>query len=535
MLDVAAIDCALWGRSGRGDVPPRPMSRMLWCLLVQRLFRACSHSLLLVTTLAAPLLAQHTYYVSISSGNDANTPAQAQQKWTPWARLPGMPGGPKYTPVAGDRFILKGCDVWTNRNFPVQWNWSGTNVAKQITIGVDPGWYNLANCPDAWNRPVFDAEDRAITGSNVFVLLRRGTQYVKIDNLEMRGFYWDSSSQAYGKCAYIVTAGTSYITISHLYAHRWRHHSSADGTRDRLSIILGDTNPPHVVGSVCDYCLVDGSDGDSDAGRAFMAFPSVTHSVIHDIPNAILLQGHGEVGHNHIYNITKSFDGTHENAIESTGGADGAYYIHDNVIHDLVYSAMSLFIGNPGETDYVWNNLIYNTVGTIYLEQLPGETAGSSAYIWNNTIAPANRGGGGLRPSNYYYCLRPGHTGASMQTVVFQNNYCISTAPSAVRPDVAAITLTLDHNVLQTPPASARQGYTSSAAYALLSGAASKATIGKGINLSGGCSGALAGLCADTSYACTVTPAKQIVCPARKAVLRPRNRAWDVGAFQRPE
>src|ERR1035438_5998818 len=71
-------------------------------------------------------LAQHTYYVSKSIGSDSNTSTQAQSKTRPWAHFPGMASCASncsgHTPVAGDTFVLMGCDTWVNADLPVLWN-----------------------------------------------------------------------------------------------------------------------------------------------------------------------------------------------------------------------------------------------------------------------------------------------------------------------------------------------------------------------------------------------------------------------------
>src|ERR1700735_490420 len=65
---------------------------------------------------SASLFAQHTYYISKSTGSDSNSASAAQSKSSPWAHLPGMASCTSncaaYSPVPGDQFILKGGDTW---------------------------------------------------------------------------------------------------------------------------------------------------------------------------------------------------------------------------------------------------------------------------------------------------------------------------------------------------------------------------------------------------------------------------------------
>ena len=135
-----------------------------------------------------------TYYVS-TSGSDSNS---GTSESSPWAHLPGMATWTgNYSPVAGDSFILRGCDVWTNSSFPITWKWSGAS-GNPITVGVDQTWYNTTNCPSSWNRPVFNAGGTAIQppecsggNSNKFLVFNSAT-YVTFNSIELTGLYWNS-------------------------------------------------------------------------------------------------------------------------------------------------------------------------------------------------------------------------------------------------------------------------------------------------------------------------------------------------------
>ncbi len=79
-----------------------------------------------------------TYYIA-ANGSDSNS---GTSKTTPWAHLPGMATwSGSHVPTAGDTFIFRGCDVWTNSNFPIQWNWSGSS-SDPIIIDQDTTWFN---------------------------------------------------------------------------------------------------------------------------------------------------------------------------------------------------------------------------------------------------------------------------------------------------------------------------------------------------------------------------------------------------------
>src|ERR1700691_2228321 len=120
-------------------------------------------SMLLTSTLAllaafffAGSVSAATHYVA-TSGSDSNN---GTSESTPWAHLPGMPTATgtagSYSAVAGDTFILRGCDVWYNSNFPLVLSKGGSS-GNPVTITVDQTSYNTASSPSAWNRPVFDA------------------------------------------------------------------------------------------------------------------------------------------------------------------------------------------------------------------------------------------------------------------------------------------------------------------------------------------------------------------------------------------
>src|ERR1035441_2654484 len=79
-------------------------------------------------------LAATTHYIA-ATGADSNN---GTNKTTPWLHLPGMmtcsSACASYTPTAGDQFVLRGGDSWTNANFPITWTWSGSS-GSPIYIG----------------------------------------------------------------------------------------------------------------------------------------------------------------------------------------------------------------------------------------------------------------------------------------------------------------------------------------------------------------------------------------------------------------
>jgi len=463
-----------------------------------------------------------THYIA-ANGSDSN---DGMSKATPWLHLPGMRTCSSvcasYIPAAGDQFILRGGDSWTNANFPITWTWSGSSRSP-IYIGVDHIWYSGGS----WTRPVFNAGGVAVPGDRNHFIGFNSVIYVALDDIEMTGIYW-SGAPTYGAVGAITTWGSDYVTLENLYIHNWTHAIGGGTTDDNVYMVIGQTYPPF-----CGHCLLANSiiqdaDGGGNSGSATYAWGgSIKNCIFHDLPNAILEMdaGSAEISGNLIFNITVSFGGIHENAIESLGGSSGTLYIHDNVIHDV--TAESMMLGNTGETDYVWNNVFYNLRNGLgpSFPQNRGQS-GMSLYFWNNTIATSS-------VQNCFYWVSG--FGGTFKTVAIQNTHCITTG-GLYNTGPTATTLTVDHNVVQTPAAAAAQGYSAAQTYAYSPTPLANATLAVGTIMCGvelACNGPLGGLISDTTYACTQQTVKgdfQLVCPARTVVARPSH--WDAGAYQ---
>ncbi len=458
-----------------------------------------------------------TYYIDHGSGSDANN---GTSKTTPWMHAPGMLGCTAIcastTPNQGDSFILKGGVTWPNAVFPDHWVWSGTS-GSPIYVGVDKSWYAGA----AWVRPIFDAGGVAMSYNSFFQA--QSISHVQFDNIEMKGLNWSSNSGV--SC--VVGSGSTYLTVTNLYIHGWTHTGSA--TLDEFACIKGDTNPPFALGDTADHIVFDGTDSTNggDSGAFTYAWPTVTNSVIHDVTNGILMNGQGEVGNNAVYNIHQSFDATeHENAIEAIGG-NGIYYIHDNVISGSVYGE-NMMIGNTGETDYIWNNVIASASGNpIHFPQSTGKS-NMNMYAWNNTIVPASGSPCFLWVSGF---------GGSWNTVDIRNNQCITTSGSIASSGFTVTTLIVSNNAMMTPAQASAAGYLSNQTYKFSPTTSnclglSICTLLVGTNLSAFATGPLAGLQNDTSYACTqqtVGGVVQSVCPSKTTYARANT--WEVGAY----
>lgn len=222
---------------------------------------------LLATFFFAGSVSAATHYVA-TNGSDSNN---GTSESTPWAHLPGMPtatnNASSYTPGAGDTFVLRGCDIWYNANFPFVLN-NGGSSGSPVTITVDQTWYNTANCPSAWNRPVFDAHTSSssstgtemngsggqtsgcVSGNgNYFIVIN--ASYITIQWLELRNLYYanDAENSCYGQNGMWSINNADYVTVSYGYEHAWAMgpYSNSPPVNDADEFVLIDGSPacPH--------------------------------------------------------------------------------------------------------------------------------------------------------------------------------------------------------------------------------------------------------------------------------------------------
>lgn len=486
-----------------------------------------------------------TYYVA-ANGVDLNN---GTSKGTPWAHLPGMQTWTgTYTPVAGDTFILRGCDTWGNANFPIHWKWSGS-AENVITIDRDTAWYNTTNCASAWNRAVFDAGNTTINAPETcpssmglhYFLFVDGANYVTFKWIEAKNFYWnvDTNNTCWGADGNIETNNSDNLIFDNWYFHHWTHGASAT---ENIALIGRSA-------SKCTHCVlssavIDNSDGDGAdcpgqtaivhgqtcSGGGVGSF-SLINSICANVVNCFL--GYGfpgatiDIGGNNFYNVAEGFSTQHGNVIETAGVVGSGtvtFLIHDNYIHN-VYGVEAMQIGNPNEVDYAWNNVI-DADPVANGPQIPQNTAGAgSIYIWNNTI----RYSAG--------CVIAGGHSTLFTALQIQNNHCINDALIDVAfPGGAVPGAVVSNDVVMTNSTAKSQGYTAASRYSPTS--ISNSTVGAGTDLtstSPGCgTTGLSGLCNGTSYG-GVT--EQVVNGVVTAVQTPaiaiaRSSNWDAGAYQ---
>lgn len=477
-----------------------------------------------------------TYYISASAGSDSNN---GISKSTPWAHLPGMANAAGiaagHTPVAGDRYILMGCDVWPNASFAINWIWSGT-AGNQIYVGGgDKTWYNTTNCSSGWNRPIFNGGRAVVTGGgnkNDFIVLNGN--YVTIDNIEFTGLFWTNSYTGFGETSYIAKGGGIADAITNNYFHGW----SYSATTDAFYAILGNTSNTD-TGSYAANNIFDGSDTSGVSGNAIYGSPGVVYGNYCGHMANCFVGEFSSVHDNLIEYLQPHFDGGHSNAIEATtdipygrwagGGYSGigALY-YNNVIRHLASGIVSLWPAPwNNTTTYIFNNVIYD-VDNGNVMNLNGDALAGAPY------------GGGLTTNNTAECgPNSDPTGACtsgantpLPTSNWVNNHYITSNGTPVSGNAVGT----DTHVLQLLSTANKQGYSSGEAFAFSPTSATNSThVFTGSNLTSTCSSSplLAPLCQDTTYAISYnTTNHTVTSPARATTTRPTSGPWDAGAYQ---
>jgi hypothetical protein len=481
-----------------------------------------------------------TYYIS-TSGSDSNN---GTSKTTPWAHLPGMKSATgtagSYAAAAGDVFIFRGCDVWYNANFPLEFTRGGSS-GNPLTVTVDQTWYDTTACPSAWNRPVFDARTSAssstgtqIGGSttgcvgglgNYFVTF--SASYITFDSIEMRNLYYanDAESGCYGGNGWFHLSSADYITVSNGYLHDWSMPAYQAGVHtdaDILVLVDGSPTCPHclLTHNVADNCAHTSGSGTQPGGA--LDFPNVTYSIFKCFSNAYKPIFAGEFGYNEITGNGESVDPTiHANCIETLDslGNGGVYYIHDNRIHDN-YDCEAGQIGNPGETDYIWNNSWYNPGPGVNEPQVPQSETPVAFYFFNNTIVDGTG------------CIHDAAHGYSWNTAFrSQNNLCINSSGSNASGSPSAPSVAVGNNLGLTDSAAASAGYTATQARPYSPTSGSSPSVGYGANLTSVWPAGFPKQ--DASLICveqTVNTVVKAVCSGTPNA-RPASGAWSAGAY----
>src|ERR1700761_5643420 len=246
---------------------------------MKRLF--CSTIFALMLGFLTPGSASATTYYIAANGSDSNS---GTSESSPWAHLPGMATWTgNHTPAAGDTFTLRGCDDWGNSNFPVSWKWGGTS-GSHITITADQTWYNTSNCPNGWNRPVFDA-GKAIMGGgaecsskNMFLDVS-GITYVDFNWIELKNYYNNSGSCSGDDRWVNLQNPADYITFNNFYVHA-SFTGSASTDNDSM---WGVSSLGMCMHCAVTYSVINNSDGTqyTSGGIQF----SLQHSICQYVSN----------------------------------------------------------------------------------------------------------------------------------------------------------------------------------------------------------------------------------------------------------
>lgn len=489
--------------------------------------------------------AQHTYYVSSSTGSDSNTAAQAQSKTTPWAHAPGMPNATgnaaSYTLVAGDHIVLKGCDTWTFSG-TLGWtiNVTATSSSYVLAGGLDQTWYNTSACPSAWNRPILSGGGTYPGTSGIAMVYLSSSQYVDVEWIEFTGLQSATTN------VYYIDSGSCTGCI---YESNYFHNiTEASGTKFGGLAIQGNS----ATGCIVRLNYFDNGDGSVDGGflyangcgtlyENYMANSSGcvvgSFSTAHDntFVNCGLNPESGTSFHNNIF----------ESNTDYSGGMRfyGNFIIHGNV-GNAANSAQVQFAPQAGDTTYIFNNVWADSNPGAPHNIICGQAGvnpNGHCYIFNNTNECGADSGAGSPPGNT--CATWGSTGSG--TII--NDHWITSQGSPAITNVSGATLTTSNLVVQPLSTANGQGYnisqTCSGQDCPFYPTSGGSTIGAGLAASTMVSlcATISGLDAAAGTAClsdsTVGVAinsatHTVIGPARTTNLRPVSGAWDAGAYQ---
>jgi len=466
----------------------------------------------------SPSKAAGIYYISYLTGSDSNPGTKAfPWKCHPFSQNNGnVCGGlPTYTHVPGDHFVWMGCDVTPYQVFPITITVGGASPSYDY-YGVDQTYYNSAQCPSVWNRPII-AGGAGINGTgtaeispqNAFFNMpgsAGSVPYVAFEGFEATGLYWNDANSV----SVLSESIAGNITANNFYVHNWHYGSS--GTCINVSFFY------HPAGGISSNNSVnnstfDGSDstgaGTVGCGYAIVNLSTALNNRINDINNAILLEAVAngcEIANNTIGNIFASPDGVHPNAIYAyTANCS----IHDNVILNNTEGECIYFAYSNGLTTNVFNNVMncQNLPGSMQISA-NGTQSTAVINIFNNsmTVAPGESCilGAGDVPLEV------------IGTLNIKNNLCITDSGSGAILCMNlssgacghATTVNLSDNVTMTLAEAMQAGMTAAESPDMFAptsvncgGIANQADcpVGKALNLFSSCA-TIPGLCSDTSY-----------------------------------
>jgi len=527
-------------------------------------------TLLLILLSVSPAFAT-SYYVDYSTGADSN----AGTKLAPFKNIPqsvactsacATAGG---SLTAGDQVILKGGVTWPmNTMGCILLARSGSSSAD-IYYGVDVTWYTGAS----WTRPILTGNG-VTTGTcagsstvhNVFIV-GNGGDYVTVDN-------WEFTDQ-------LMTAGTGEddtinfygtfldFTIENSFFHGWTLTGSGSGSDTGLLVYYspGNTFPRRfiVTGNVFDgydttQVQADPTCASACLGsvNAFYGFATeFSKNVVRNVSNGAI--GQINFVHDNLFeNIRLSIDNTsHENAFENNSGCNARIYnnvIRNNSISTSIVNLWDAAVGTAGGctsgTDYVFNNLVYNTsnanivdLGTV--EGCPGScpTPFGTTVSFNNTVEAGPNG----TPAGLYTPGDLHSTGAQANNVHLISSTATPFQQGTSGANCPQTNCTLSANRVEPYSVDCTtNGYCPTQTWPFSPTAGASPTVGNGNNYTSLCSidAYMANACQDTTLAviysaelctnltCWNASAHTVTFPFRTPLNRPAVGAWDQGAYQ---
>jgi hypothetical protein len=472
-----------------------------------------------------------TYYISYSSGSNANSGTSQASPWKthPYmqasAGCTGTGSAPNYSHSAGDQFVFKQGDSWPNACFDMVIP-AGGAAGNPDVYTFDPTWGTAGgttgNIGQAVGTYQFSGGNSVINGGdgwNSFISDYGNNGYITFNGMELTNYLF-STSGTYGVNHMIELYQSQNVVVSNIYVHGWSHGSSGS---DNLHVVSGYNTYNTNLGSRLTGSVIDGASDGGISGEAAYSIPIMDNNIVKNMTNGFVSQEDSYIHDNQIGPINISFDSTtHENCIEPDGPYSGITthtYIYNNIFHDCADTAI-LAAGNNSNSGssvyYVWNNVLWlgsaNPNPDPFAFSAIGTGGGNAVYVWNNTVEAGNRA-----------CFRFFSQGGSWSVSELRNNHCISNNSLY---DTGSQPPTVNsNNLTQGVSAAAAQGYTSSEtpyAYAPTTGSQStSATVQAGANLSSFATGSLATLALDTGYG-----------GHRTTTARPSSGAWDIGAYQ---
>ena len=499
-------------------------------------------------------LSATTYYIAANGSDSNNGTSQS----SPWLHAPGMNGCSgtcsATTPQAGDKFILRGGDMWHYSSsvgspvgLPWSWHWAGSSSSCQLNqyagtvnnsgciyVGVDENWFNSSACGSSWCRPKLNMDNPLSTSrpssckfddSNVNAVELSGTGGVIFDNFEALGVCWNGSTMA----NFFDTRGTQ-VEFSNMYFHGWTFGTGSN--TDNYGQIGGGT--PFSGYALCDHNVFDGSDSSlaTQANQAsgmsiYNACTEIAYNFFNHVSNGVIASPL-YVHDNYFQYLYEPNASTHGNIVEWNNEnytSSVKIFFYNNVAHDT----------NEGEG---WNPEVvsapvwmFNNVSWLYRENSNGSNGsdGSNCFLlqasnsvnfhfFNNTLD--------------FPCGASGQS--SNMSTSLQNNHFIGYSPASSSSFIAMNGVTDNGSELfQTESVANGQGYTRSNAYGPTS--SSSSTVGAGANM--------------TSSMCTTLPSAALVTACETGVgtlnyntsthtvsyvpgnARPSSGAWDAGAY----